>query len=263
MGKKVSVLPLPSIIARSMLAVTAAGARVSGKPTILTPDKANEFFAPVALLIGGTGTVEANSPVGERLYTFLRAKSRELKKAVAAREEELKALLPTQSLPTPENGPSRYVASAPVRMSEKDLEFAVRYGAHIARNHLEMRVLFDLEPAQVDAFWTSRDLTKGDWIGLSKQLLSATFGDDILVPMEATDNGFTLQVKPGGIFQSVDHLMAGGSGLPDAELLPQWSARAPAHPVPTVVTASAASFCRNALASYGAGIGSYAELKKH
>ena len=46
MGKKVSVLPLPSILARSMLAVTAAGSRVSGKPTILTPDKANEFFAP-------------------------------------------------------------------------------------------------------------------------------------------------------------------------------------------------------------------------
>lgn len=46
MGKKVSILPLPSIIARSMLAVTAAGARISGKPTILTPDKANEFFAP-------------------------------------------------------------------------------------------------------------------------------------------------------------------------------------------------------------------------
>ena len=46
MGKKVTILPLPSIVARSMLAVTAAGARVSGKPTILTPDKANEFFAP-------------------------------------------------------------------------------------------------------------------------------------------------------------------------------------------------------------------------
>jgi nucleoside-diphosphate-sugar epimerase len=46
MGKRVSILPLPSIVARSMLAVTAAGARVSGKPTILTPDKANEFFAP-------------------------------------------------------------------------------------------------------------------------------------------------------------------------------------------------------------------------
>jgi len=45
MGKKVTILPLPSMVARSMLAVTAAGARVSGRPTILTPDKANEFFA--------------------------------------------------------------------------------------------------------------------------------------------------------------------------------------------------------------------------
>jgi dihydroflavonol-4-reductase len=46
MGRNVTILPLPSILARSMLAVTAAGARVTGKATILTPDKANEFFAP-------------------------------------------------------------------------------------------------------------------------------------------------------------------------------------------------------------------------
>jgi nucleoside-diphosphate-sugar epimerase len=46
MGKKVTILPLPSAIARSMLAVTAAGARITGKATLLTPDKANEFFAP-------------------------------------------------------------------------------------------------------------------------------------------------------------------------------------------------------------------------
>ncbi len=46
MGKGVTILPLPSVVARSLLAVTAAGARITGKPTLLTPDKANEFFAP-------------------------------------------------------------------------------------------------------------------------------------------------------------------------------------------------------------------------
>jgi nucleoside-diphosphate-sugar epimerase len=46
MGKHVTVLPLPSAIARSMLALTATGARITGKATLLTPDKANEFFAP-------------------------------------------------------------------------------------------------------------------------------------------------------------------------------------------------------------------------
>jgi nucleoside-diphosphate-sugar epimerase len=46
MNKNVTILPLPSILARSILAVTAAGARVTGKATLLTPDKANEFFAP-------------------------------------------------------------------------------------------------------------------------------------------------------------------------------------------------------------------------
>jgi nucleoside-diphosphate-sugar epimerase len=45
-GRNVTILPLPSAIARSMLAVTAAGARITGKATLLTPDKANEFFAP-------------------------------------------------------------------------------------------------------------------------------------------------------------------------------------------------------------------------
>lgn len=46
MDKKVTILPLPSVLARSILAITAAGARITGKATLLTPDKANEFFAP-------------------------------------------------------------------------------------------------------------------------------------------------------------------------------------------------------------------------
>ena len=46
MGKAVRVLPLPRWTAQGALAVTAAFARVSRRPTLLTPDKANEFFAP-------------------------------------------------------------------------------------------------------------------------------------------------------------------------------------------------------------------------
>jgi nucleoside-diphosphate-sugar epimerase len=45
MDRNVTILPLPSILARSILAITAAGARITGKATLLTPDKANEFFA--------------------------------------------------------------------------------------------------------------------------------------------------------------------------------------------------------------------------
>jgi dihydroflavonol-4-reductase len=45
-GRSVTILPLPSILARSLLAITAAGARITGNATLLTPDKANEFFAP-------------------------------------------------------------------------------------------------------------------------------------------------------------------------------------------------------------------------
>jgi len=46
MGKTVRVLPLPRWTAHGALAVTAAFARLSRRPTLLTPDKANEFFAP-------------------------------------------------------------------------------------------------------------------------------------------------------------------------------------------------------------------------
>ncbi len=46
LGTAVRVLPLPRWTAQGALAVTAAFARVSRRPTLLTPDKAKEFFAP-------------------------------------------------------------------------------------------------------------------------------------------------------------------------------------------------------------------------
>lgn len=46
MGKSVRIIPLPFALARGMLGITGLAARISGKATILTPDKANEFFQP-------------------------------------------------------------------------------------------------------------------------------------------------------------------------------------------------------------------------
>lgn len=46
MGRTVRLFPLPRWAARGALAVTAALARATRRPTLLTPDKANEFFAP-------------------------------------------------------------------------------------------------------------------------------------------------------------------------------------------------------------------------
>jgi len=46
MGRTVRLISLPRWTARGALAVTATLARVSRRPTLLTPDKANEFFAP-------------------------------------------------------------------------------------------------------------------------------------------------------------------------------------------------------------------------
>jgi nucleoside-diphosphate-sugar epimerase len=46
LGRKVRVLPLPAWVARGALSLTEAAARIAGRPTILTTDKANEFFQP-------------------------------------------------------------------------------------------------------------------------------------------------------------------------------------------------------------------------
>jgi nucleoside-diphosphate-sugar epimerase len=44
MGKRVALVGVPRPIARALLTVTELGARLTGRPTILTADKANEFF---------------------------------------------------------------------------------------------------------------------------------------------------------------------------------------------------------------------------
>jgi dihydroflavonol-4-reductase len=46
MGRTVRIITLPRWIAAGALALTSGAARLTGRATILTPDKANEFFAP-------------------------------------------------------------------------------------------------------------------------------------------------------------------------------------------------------------------------
>jgi len=46
LGRTVRVVPLPLGLARLALTLTGAGARLAGRATILTADKANEFFQP-------------------------------------------------------------------------------------------------------------------------------------------------------------------------------------------------------------------------
>jgi nucleoside-diphosphate-sugar epimerase len=44
MGRRLSIVPVPAPVGRVLLAVTEAAARIAGQTTILTRDKANEFF---------------------------------------------------------------------------------------------------------------------------------------------------------------------------------------------------------------------------
>jgi nucleoside-diphosphate-sugar epimerase len=46
MGRRVAVVGVPRSVGRALLAVTETGARLTGQPTILTTDKAYEFFQP-------------------------------------------------------------------------------------------------------------------------------------------------------------------------------------------------------------------------
>ncbi|HEX5386297.1 MAG TPA: NAD(P)-dependent oxidoreductase [Gemmatimonadales bacterium] len=44
MGRRVRVIALPQLVGRALLGVTGTAARIAGQATILTADKANEFF---------------------------------------------------------------------------------------------------------------------------------------------------------------------------------------------------------------------------
>jgi nucleoside-diphosphate-sugar epimerase len=46
MGRSVGTVRIPALLGRALLSVTEASARVTRKATILTTDKANEFFQP-------------------------------------------------------------------------------------------------------------------------------------------------------------------------------------------------------------------------
>jgi len=43
-GRRLTLVPVPQGVGRALLAVTEASARLAGRTTILTRDKANEFF---------------------------------------------------------------------------------------------------------------------------------------------------------------------------------------------------------------------------
>jgi nucleoside-diphosphate-sugar epimerase len=46
MGRPVGTLRIPAMLGRALLSVTETSARLTRRPTILTTDKANEFFQP-------------------------------------------------------------------------------------------------------------------------------------------------------------------------------------------------------------------------
>jgi nucleoside-diphosphate-sugar epimerase len=45
-GRTIRVIPVPQAVGRAVLSLTGAVAAIRGRATLLTPDKANEFFQP-------------------------------------------------------------------------------------------------------------------------------------------------------------------------------------------------------------------------
>ena len=72
MGKSPAVLRVPAIIGRGVLMLTEAAARLAGQTTILTADKANEFFQPAWTGDPGPLTQETGWRAARDLRTGLR-----------------------------------------------------------------------------------------------------------------------------------------------------------------------------------------------
>ena len=72
MGKSPAVLRVPATIGRGVLMLTEAAARLAGQTTILTADKANEFFQPAWTGDPGPLTQETGWRAARDLRTGLR-----------------------------------------------------------------------------------------------------------------------------------------------------------------------------------------------
>ena len=59
MGRRLSIVPIPAPLGRALLGVTETAARIAGQTTILTRDKANEFFQDA--WIGDPGPLSRDS----------------------------------------------------------------------------------------------------------------------------------------------------------------------------------------------------------
>jgi hypothetical protein len=83
---------------------------------------------------------------------------------------------------------------AKVRLLESDLGTVLAYSTKLVRDFFPSRVFSRMSKEERLAFWDQKCLSVDDWPGLSSALLTDFFSQGFLVPLQATDQYFSLQV---------------------------------------------------------------------
>eukprot|EP00727_Mastigamoeba_balamuthi_P014732 m51a1_g9885 hypothetical protein (1005) ;mRNA; r:21512-25394 len=107
--------------------------------------------------------------------------------------EALGALLARRREAMPSMGWAR---SGNIRLSQEDLNSALRLCEALVKDFVPQRVLSRIEPGRQAEFWRSHgDVAPGKWGALTAHLLGQTFGEGFLTPLEETDKALRVQMQ--------------------------------------------------------------------
>ncbi len=199
---------------------------------------AARFLAPYAWLLGDrvsrAGAVM--TPVMANVTPNLEA----IKKAVDARKEHLKGLLTVVKH-----------AEGRIKMRRETLETVVRQGAVLTEQFFNGRVLAEASAGVRAKFWADR--REGDWVAVTRHVMTSAFGDEVMVPIEKTGETFRVKVDPPGVGELLTRVLSGAKLDLDGRPLPEWSAASGEVVDPTIAVTQPYS-CRNQVAGYRHGI---------
>ena len=168
------------------------------KELIAQPEQAYERLAAViGAFTGGNNQGRHDSPAFKAIYESGKANREALAKAVDQR-----SALYDRLLKVPHQGR--------VKLPAADLELALKKTAVLSQDFYgKLKKERGWSPDEKAAFWESRELKPGDWVGFAKHVLGGVFGREILVPLEETDKTLRIKIDPPGLGDYVDGLEGG------------------------------------------------------
>ena len=81
-----------------------------------------------------------------------------------------------------------------IRLAEKDLKLVLHQGTLMVEKFYEAQVMTKMTSLEVYNFWSTRNLKKEDWLGLTSYLFSDLFSPEFLIPLQDIDSTFQLKV---------------------------------------------------------------------